>query len=66
MDINHIIAKDYQLLIVTIATGFCLVLGFDALGFGAFSALGLRTSRFDFFCDFATGYSSAALCREAP
>ncbi len=38
-----------QLLFVTIATGLSLVVGFDALPLGGFSALGLRTSRFDFF-----------------
>jgi hypothetical protein len=44
-------------LIVTIPTAAGLLDGFEALGLGAFSALGLRTSLLDFFCDFATGNS---------
>jgi hypothetical protein len=44
-------------LIVTIPTAPCLVLGFDALAFGPLSALGLRVSLLDFFCDFAMGFS---------
>jgi hypothetical protein len=55
-------ATEYYPLIVTIPTGACFVLGFDALALGAFSALGLRISLLDFFCDFATGCSSEALC----
>jgi hypothetical protein len=38
-----------QLLIVVISTALPLLEGFDALALGAFSALGLRTSLFDFF-----------------
>jgi hypothetical protein len=45
-------------LIVTIPTALCLVLGLDALAFGPLSALGLRVSLLDFFCDFAMRYSS--------
>jgi hypothetical protein len=38
-----------------------LLEGFEALGLGALSALGLRTSLFDFFCDLAMMPSFAAI-----